>query len=130
MSAQTNEGFVVSGNGSVNATNIAVGSNAEIIHNVYNQAESLKEAGKDDIGTAITEILKILENNSDIPNKETAIQEVQVITEEVKKDKPNKYTLKGLLDSLQESLGSVTDIAGKVVTLRQAIALMMGLSAL
>lgn len=125
-----NEGINISG-GSLNAGQIAVGRGAQAIQNTYNLANQLEEAGKSEVAQAITELLKALEANSNkVADKEEVTQAVQQVAEEVQKEKPNKFTLKGLLSSLKESLGSVAEIAGQVTVLQKAIALMMGLPTL
>jgi translation initiation factor 2B subunit (eIF-2B alpha/beta/delta family) len=125
-----NEGINISG-GSINAGQIAVGRDAQAIQNTYNLANQLGESGKSEVAQAIAELLKALEVNSDkITDKEKVTQAVQEVAEEVQKEKPNKFTLKGLLSTLKESLGSAAEIAEKVTILQKAIAAMMGLSTL
>jgi translation initiation factor 2B subunit (eIF-2B alpha/beta/delta family) len=125
-----NEGINISG-GSLSAGNIAVGRGAQAIQNTYNLANQLEEAGKSGVAQAITELLKALEANSNqVADQEEVTQAVRQVAEEVQKEKPNKVTLKGLLSSLKESLGSVAEIAVHVTILQKAIALMMGLPAL
>ena len=125
-----NEGINVSG-GYINAGQIAVGRAAQAIQNTYNLANQLGESEKSEVTQAITELLKALEANSNkITDKEEVTQAVQQVAEEVQKEKPNKFTLKGLLSSLKESLGSIAEIAEKLTTLQKAIALMMGLPTL
>lgn len=125
-----NEGINVSG-GSLSAGQIAVGSGAQAIQNTYNLANQLGESGKSEVAQAITELLKALEVHSDkVPDKEEVTQAVQQVAEEVQKEKPNKFTLKGLLSSLKESLGSVVEITEKVTVLQKVVALMMGLPTL
>ena len=128
--SQGNEGINVSG-GVFQAHQVVVGQGAQAIQNTYNIANQLQESGKEEVSHAITELLKILEAHSDkIADKDTVVQEVQQIAEEVQKEKPNKFTLKGLLGSLKDSLGSIAEIAGKITILQKAIALMMGLPTL
>ncbi|NEZ64599.1 hypothetical protein D0962_17695 [Leptolyngbyaceae cyanobacterium CCMR0082] len=125
-----NEGINMSG-GSLSAGQIAVGRGAKAIQNTYNLASQLEESGSSEVAQAITELLKVLEaNSSQIANKEEVNQVVQQVAEEVQKEEPNKFTLKGLLSSLKESLGSIVEIAEKVTILQKAIACMIGLPAL
>lgn len=126
-----NEGINVSDGGSLSAGQIAVGRNAQAIQNTYNLANQLQESGKSEVAQAITELLKALEvHNDKVSDKEEVTQAVQQVAEEVQKEKPNKFTLKGLLSSLKESLGSVVEIAEKVTVLQKVVALMMGLPTL
>ena len=125
-----NEGINISG-GSLSAGQIVVGRGAQALQNTYNLANQLGESGKNEVAQAITDLMKALEANSDqVVDKEEVTQAVQQVAEEVQKEKPNKFTLKGLLHSLKESLGSISEIAEKVAVLQKAIALMMGLPTL
>ena len=108
-----NEGIIISGKGSVKIENMAAGPNSKVVQNAYYEAEQLERTNEEEIRVLILDLLSYLEGSSNIPNKEVAIQEVQEITEEVKKEEPDRFTLKGLLDSLQSSVGSVADVADK-----------------
>lgn len=125
-----NNGIIISGKGSVNIGNMIAGPEAQIIQNNYPESEQLRKTDEEEIRVLISDLLSSLESNSTIPNKEIVIQEVQAITAEVDKEEPDRFTLQGLLDNLQSSVGSVTDIAEKTVTLRNAVNLLLGLSVL
>jgi len=128
--SQCNNGINVSG-GELHVNQAAVGRGAQAIQNTYNLASQLQESGKGEVAQAITELLKALEAHSDkVAGKEEVTEAVQQVAEEVQKEKPNKFTLKGLLSSLKESLGSVVEIAEKVTVLQRVVALMMGLPTL
>ncbi|NJK67750.1 MAG: hypothetical protein HC789_11630 [Microcoleus sp. CSU_2_2] len=125
--SQSNKGIQVTG-GSFNANQVAVGSGAKAVQNTYNLANQLEKSGKGEVAQAITELLKVLEAHSDqVADKEEVTQAVEQVAEEVQKEKPNKFTLKGLLSSLKESLGSVVEIAEKVTVLQKVVAVMLGL---
>jgi translation initiation factor 2B subunit (eIF-2B alpha/beta/delta family) len=126
-----NQGIIVSNDGTFHAGQVAVGQGAQAIKNTYNLANQLQESGQEQIAQAITELLKSLESqNVQDAVKEQAAQEIQAVAEEAQKEKPNKFTLKGLLTSLKESVGSVAEIAEKLTVLQKAIALMMGIPTL
>jgi translation initiation factor 2B subunit (eIF-2B alpha/beta/delta family) len=126
-----NQGIIVNNDGTFNANQVAVGQGAQAIQNTYNLANQLQSLGKDDVAQAITGLLKSLENPAvEGAVKEQAAQEIQAVAEEAQKEKPNKFTLKGLLTSLKESVGSVAEIAEKLTVLQKAIALMMGIPTL
>jgi hypothetical protein len=128
--SEYNEGIHISG-GSLSAGQIVVGRSAQAIQNTHNIANQLGESDKSEVAEAIIELLKVIEaSRNEIIDKEEAIQVVQQVAEEVQKEKLNKFTLKGLLSTLKESVGSVAEIAEKVTILQKAIALMMGLSTL
>ncbi len=127
---QPNQGIKING-GVFNNNQIVAGENAQAIQNIYNSASQLQASGKEDVAKAITELLKALEAHSDkISDKGEVTQAVQQVAEEAQKEKPNKFTLKGLISSLKESLGSVVEIAEKVTVLQKVITVMMGLPAL
>lgn len=124
---EKNEGIVVSG-GSFQAEQVAVGRNAQAIQHTYNLTKQLTDVGKDEIAEAIHQLLEAIEaQNCETSLEKESVQTVQKITEEVQKEEPNKFTLKGMLSSLQETLGSITEIASKLNILKKAIALMLGL---
>jgi translation initiation factor 2B subunit (eIF-2B alpha/beta/delta family) len=126
-----NQGIIVNNDGTFNANQVKVGQGAQAIQNTYNLANQLQSLGKDDVAQAITGLLKSLENPAvEGAVKEQAAQEIQAVAEEAQKEKPNKFTLKGLLTSLKESVGSVAEIAEKLTVLQKAIALMMGIPTL
>jgi translation initiation factor 2B subunit (eIF-2B alpha/beta/delta family) len=126
-----NQGIIVSNDGTFHAEQVAVGQGAQAIKTTYNLASQLQESGQEQVAQAITELLKSLESqNVQGAVKEQAAQEIQAVAEEAQKEKPNKFTLKGLLTSLKESVGSVAEIAEKLTVLQKAIALMMGIPTL
>lgn len=126
--SQDNYGISVSDNGKLDVNQVAVGQGAQAIQNIYNSASKLQASGKEEIAQAITELLEALETHKhDISDEEEVTQAVQQVVEETQKENPNKLTLKRLLSSLKESLGSVVEVAEKITALQKAIALMMGL---
>ena len=125
-----NKGMIVTG-GSVNADQIAVGKGAQAIKTTYRLADELEEQGKEDLSMAIRELLKSLEaNKAQLSDYDDVTDAVEKITEEIKKDKPSKLTLKGLLSAVKESVGSVVEIVEKIGSLQKAIAVVTGISVL
>lgn len=125
---EKNEGIVVSG-GSFQAEQVAVGRNAQTIQYTHDLADQLSKDGEEKIATAIHELLQAIETyQCETVTKKEAVQTVQKIAEEVQKEEPNKFTLKGMLASLKETLGSIAEIADKLSVLQKAVALMIGLS--
>lgn len=128
--SQNNEGVIVSG-GAFNAGQVAVGKGAQAIQTTYNLANEFQSEGKEDLAKAITELLTSLEaHRPQIADYDEVSQAVQQVAEEVKKEQPSKLTLKGLLNAVKESVGSVVEIVEKVGLLQKAIAVVTGISLL
>jgi hypothetical protein len=128
--SQNNEGIIVSG-GNFSAGQVVVGKGAQAIQTTYNLANEFQSEGKEDLAKAITDLLTSLETHRlQIANYDEVSQVVQQIAEEVKKEQPSKLTLKGLLNAVKESVGSVVEIVEKVGLLQKAIAVITGFSIL
>jgi uncharacterized protein YqeY len=129
--SQNNEGIIVSGGNFIGAGQVAVGKGAQAIQTTYNLASEFQSEGKEDLAKAITELLTSLETHRpQVADYDEVSQAVKQIAEEVKKEQPSKLTLKGLLNAVKESVGSVVEIVEKVGLLQKAIALVTGLSLL
>lgn len=127
---RNNKGISISG-GSFEANQVSVGSNASSVQNVNYSGNQVNNSEKEKVDEAMSELLKVIElHRGGILNEEGVLQEVKLLKEETQKESPNKFTLKGLLTSLKESLGSVAEISEKIVTLQKAVALMIGSSIL
>jgi uncharacterized protein YqeY len=125
--SQNNEGVIVSG-GNFNAGQVAVGKGAQAIQTTYSLANEFQSEGKEDLAKAITELLTSLESHRpQIADYDEVSQAVQQVAEEVKKEQPSKLTLKGLLNAVKESVGSVVEIVEKVGLLQKAIAVVTGI---
>ncbi|MGI0494900.1 hypothetical protein ACN4EG_24210 [Alkalinema pantanalense CENA528] len=123
---ENNQGIVVTG-GSLTGGSIAVGQNAQAIQTVYNLASDLQAEGKPDIAQALKDLLQAIEiHGADLEDREELTQVVQQIAEELKKEKPSKITLKGLLGGVKDAVGTVVEIAEKVGALQGAIGLLLG----
>lgn len=128
--SETNQGIIVSG-GSFNAGQIAIGDHAQAIQNTYNLANAFQDEGKDELASSLKDLLAAIEAHRDILNDYDEISNaIHQIAEETKKDKPSKISLKGLLDGVKDSVGTVADIAQKVGVLQKAIAVVTGLAIL
>lgn len=128
--AEHNEGIIITG-GSFTAEQVATGQNAQAIKTVYTIADELRNTNKEQVAVALEDLLKAIQAHSDsITDEPEVVQAVQQIAEEVKKEKPSKLTLKSLLDGIKQVVEPLTDVVQKVVTLRGAIALLLGVSSL
>lgn len=125
-----NEGIIVSG-GAFNAGQVSVGKGAQAVQNTYKLASELDLDGESDIAQTITELIKVVETyRSELNNYDELAQNIQQVAEEIKKEQPNKFTLKGLLDSIKESIGSTVEILNKVKLLQKSIAVFTGITIL
>lgn len=127
---QENHGIIVSG-GAFHADQVAVGRNAQAVKNIYGIAHELQASGKEEIATQLTELIELLKaRQGDIQESEEVIQAVQQVAEELQKEKPNRLTLKSLLNGIKEGVGAVTEVVEKIGALQTAIALVTGLALL
>jgi translation initiation factor 2B subunit (eIF-2B alpha/beta/delta family) len=126
--AQKNQGIIISG-GTFNAEQVAIGKGAQAIQHIQTLTDAMKTDGKVDLAQTITDFLEVIENHKEeLSDYDELLQAIQQIIEEVKKDKPNKLTLKGLLAAIKESVGSVAEIFENVNLLQNSIALVTGLT--
>jgi hypothetical protein len=124
---QNNEGIIVSG-GSFNANQVSVGHNSQAIQATYTIADDLKRSGKDEVAAALRALLKALgDHGSKVTSLDEVVQAVQQIAEETKKEKPNKITLKSLLDGIRDVVKPVAEIGPVFMSLYGTIATMIGL---
>ena len=122
-----NEGIYISG-GSLNADQIAVGKGSTAIKNIYGSVQSLEDSGKQDVATAVRDLITVLEQCSDqIKDKQEIIEAIQQVAEEADKESPSKVSLKGLLSGIKNVVDPITEVAQKVTALRVAIGLMLGI---
>ena len=121
MAYTRNEGIVVSG-GTFNATNAVAGRNAQINQMGAAQSDALKEAQNQ-----ITLLLQSLEKHGDqIPNHEEVTQAAQSMKEELNREKPNRLTLKSLLNGIADSVKSASGVAIAIEGLKAAITALLG----
>jgi hypothetical protein len=113
-----NHGIIVSGQGRVESENIIIGDDTTISQFNLDSREDKKAI----VAQAIQELLRALnEHSADIDNKEDVVEVVQKIDEEVKKQKPSKLTLEGLLSAIKNVVEPVTEVLQKVNLLKVAI---------
>jgi hypothetical protein len=124
---QVNQGIIVTG-GSFNSNQVAVGAATLAIQNSYELVRDFKAEGCKDLAKSLEALIASLETHClQIKDYEEVTQAVQMIAEEVKKKNPNKFTLRGLLQGVRESVGSVVDIVDKLGLLQKAISALIGM---
>jgi hypothetical protein len=127
---QNNKGISISG-GNFQADQVSVGANTSSIQNINYSGNQVNNPEKEKVDEAIAELLRVIEfYRGSVLDEERVLQEVKLLKEETQRKNPNKFTLKGLLVSLKESLSSVAEISEKIVILQKAVALMIGSSIL
>lgn len=121
---QSNDGVIMTGN--ITHSSIAIAGkngavNQKIQQGDFNDKQAFVKAAIDKL------INEVNANEKLISNPEEMIGAIHQLEEEVQKEKPNRYTLKGLLDGVTSGLGSATGAVNAVTMLRQAISVLLGL---
>jgi hypothetical protein len=112
-----NEGFIQSG-GTTTATNIAIGRNAAIHQDQQGDSEAMVEVRRQ-----LEALLKELNQHGNaIQNSDEVKGSVQLIQNEIAKEKPNRLTLGSVLSGIADSVKSVSTIATTVEALKIALA--------
>lgn len=116
-----NEGVIVTG-GTFTATNTAIGRKAQVNGAQAHSTEAMKEAQKQ-----MDLILGLLqEHAAQIPNHADVTDAAQAVKNEITKDKPNRLTLRSLVEGIASSVKSVSTMAVAVEALKTAIAALLG----
>lgn len=112
-----NEGVIVSG-GSLTATNIATGRGAAIYTSAGAASPQLKA-----VQDQLASLMKALDEHAQaLQNPDEVRQSAQVVAAELKKPKPNRITLNGVLSGIAESVKSVSVLAAAAEALKIALA--------
>jgi hypothetical protein len=113
---RNNQGVIVSG-GSFTATNVATGTGASI----HTSAAASPEL--DAVREQLAALMKALDEHAQaLHNPDEVKQSAQVIAEELKKPKPNRITLTGVLSGIADSVKSVSVLATAAEGLKIALA--------
>jgi hypothetical protein len=117
----SNEGVIIT-NGKIIADQIAVGRNARAIKNAN---EALTQKSMQEIQSRLDELVQALNNHaSALEDPEEVRDSTEVVAKELAKDKPNKLTIKAVLDGIASRVQSVTAIAVAVEALKNAIGML------
>ncbi|MGB0125153.1 MAG: hypothetical protein WA419_11950 [Silvibacterium sp.] len=112
-----NQGVIVSG-GSFTATNVATGTGAAIHTSAAASSPEL-----DAVREQLAALMKALDDHAQaLQNPAEVKQSAQVIAEELKKPKPNRITLNGVLGGIAQSVKSVSVLATAAEALKIALA--------
>lgn len=125
--SEGNEGIIVTG-GSFKSDQVAVGANSQAIKNIYDAVSDLQSSEKSEVARAISDLLNAVQaDGGRLQDREEIIETLQHLAEEVKKEKPSKLTLKGLLTGIGEAVAPIAEIFQKVVVLKTAVAALTGI---
>lgn len=112
-----NQGVMVSG-GSFTATNVVAGTGASIHTSAVAPSPEL-----DAVREQLAALMKALDDHAQtLQNPAEVKQSAQVIAEELKKPKPNRITLNGVLGGIAQSVKSVSVLAAAAEGLKIALA--------
>jgi len=112
-----NQGVVISG-GSFTATNVATGAGAAIHTTAAGTTAEL-----DVVREQLAALIKALDDHAhSLENSEEVKQSANLIAEELKKPKPNRITLSGILGGITESVKSVSVLATAAEGVKIALA--------
>lgn len=114
---RNNQGVIVSG-GTFSATNVATGNKAAVYTSQPSASPELKA-----VQEQLAILMKTLEEHGQaLHNTDEVKQSAQVIAQELKKEKPNRITLTGVLAGISESVKSVSVLATAAEALKIALA--------
>lgn len=120
-----NNGITMSG-GTIDANQIAVGTNAKAIKIIIGNNNELKEKSYGDVAEKIEKLTDLLLKHGDsLENTPKLLDAVSTITEELKKDSPNEITLNSILEGLTSKVSSVANVANAVAALKTAIGMII-----
>jgi hypothetical protein len=118
-----NEGVSVTGSGQVKVKgSMAVGRNAQAISTIRETGSVLEERGQEELREKLDALLAALEQHADeLEDPDDAFGATQLVADELRKDKPSKLTIKGVLAGLAGAAGSAGAVAQAALTLAQAV---------
>lgn len=113
------------GGGSISQS-IFGGDNNRIISKSTDDSQNSKK--KEDVSQAIKALVaSINQHSEEISDEKELIEAVQQIEQEAFKEKPNKITVKSLLNGIKAVVEPVTEIVQKVDILKAALVALLGI---
>jgi hypothetical protein len=126
-SGSENHGIYVTGQGSIDADQIAVGSHARAQKVVLDAGIDLDRRGWAEVHQKLDQLFEATrEKACELKNGTDVMSAVQHVAEELKCDNPSRLTLKSLLDGIAEHAGSVTKIVTAAGALKAAVMATLG----
>lgn len=124
MTARRNEGIV--NRGTITGHAIAVGRGAQATATVDANAEVLRDAGHADVAARLDELNQQIVSHADaIADFDEVVDVLRTVAEELTTEKPNRLTIRGLLDGVASSLRSVGGVAQAAAALKAAVEAML-----
>lgn len=104
-----------------------MGTNAKIIAiKIKIKSNELKERGYEDVAEEIDKLTNLLLKHEDsFENMPQLMDAISTITEELKKDNPNKITVNSILEGLTSKVSLVANVANAVAALKTAIGMII-----
>jgi precorrin-2 methylase len=117
---QVNKGINVAGNASVTAGAIAVGDNAR----AHARDVQVQVAGTatEEAAQRLAELVDALQRHAaGVEGADDLLESTIAVGDELRKEKPNRTTIKGILSAIAEAATSVTAVTAAVTALRVAL---------
>ena len=112
-----NEGIQISGSGTLKARNLAVGRHASVTETHGGNAGPAEEVQKQ-----VSAFLQALaQHKSDLLEHEDVAEAAKAVEAEALKEKPNRLTLKSLMDGITTAVKSVSGMAVAAEALKMAV---------
>jgi hypothetical protein len=123
MNEKAGAGIRVSGRGSITADVIAVGQNARAMKTVREAGHALDERGLNQLHEALDTFIQTLNAHaSKLADQETVLALTEKVGAELRRENPDKLTLKGFIAAIAEEAKPVVEIATAAVSLGKLIA--------
>lgn len=119
--AQGNEGVVVTG-GSLTAGQVVAGRGARAYATISGSVGQLQDDGRADIAAALENLVVQMRAHADeLANLEEMLDSTRLVSEEITKEKPNKLTVRAMLEGITTGAGSVVSVVNAANTLSTAV---------
>lgn len=117
-----NEGIIQSG-GVIQAGQVAAGRGVRLTQVINTADAALMQKGLDEVRDKLNELFQVLSvHGNSLEQPDEVVQSVGQLAEELAKERPNRLTLRALLDGIAQAVKSVGAIAGAAEALKAAIA--------
>jgi hypothetical protein len=116
-----NEGIQISGSGNLRARNLAVGRNARVTETHGSEAGPAEEVRKQ----VSVFLEKLAQHKNELPEHEDVAEAAKAVEAEAAKEKPNRLTLKSLMDGITTAVKSVSGMAVAAEALKTAVGMLL-----
>ncbi len=116
---KANQGIIMSG-GTINADQIAVGSNAKA-QKIIDQSQQLDSTKSiDDLIEQISNLMELIKDNKNILDSDTE-GAIAVVKQEAEKEKPNKFVMTSILEGISAGAKSISSIENAISAVKSLI---------